>query len=204
MQRMTFQARATNPRIAGGNCACTARAAASVENSANTQAPEPLMRASPYCLKPGQMARHFRIAFAHHGLEVVTQGASFQPVEKGRNFDRFRLPCQFRRGEYSGGRHLHRRHQHQIPCAAAAPAASVPRPRLRQTHSRRTRTPARPRPVRSASSCSSRAFQAQPPQVVERDQGGGRVRTAAAQPAAHGDALVEFDFDAASDARSPA
>src|SRR5450756_531907 len=30
-------------------------------------------------LQPGQMARYFRIAFAHHGLEIVAQGALFQP-----------------------------------------------------------------------------------------------------------------------------
>ena len=41
--------RATTPRIVCGKRPATARASASLPNSANTHAPEPLIRAAPYC-----------------------------------------------------------------------------------------------------------------------------------------------------------
>jgi len=63
--------------------------------------------------QPGQMVRHFGIAFAHHGLEVVTQVAPFQPVEKAVILIGFASRVNSGAAKTCGRRDLHRRYQHQ-------------------------------------------------------------------------------------------
>ena len=159
-----------------------ARASACEANSANTQAPDPVMRAcGQRPLQPREMRRHL-------GASAATRPAPGRlrpcPGEKGRYFERFRISCQFRIGENVARGH-------------AAPAAPGPgtTPGAAQAALRRSPMPSpsalRPNtntgtsaPSSSPSACSRSRAQARAPQAVEREQRGGGVRAAAAEPAA--------------------
>ncbi len=81
--------------------------------AANTQAPEPVIRASPNCASQSRYGARLR------GSDCTTTGCrSFRPVAcgKGRYFDRGGvLRVNSGAAKICGSRHLHRRHQHHIP-----------------------------------------------------------------------------------------
>ena len=171
----------------------TSRAACSVSKPQNTQAPEPVMRASP------NPASQSRLRATSGCIRQTTGSRSFlppkatrhsrQPVEKAAilmaSVFRVKSGC----GEHGRGRNGDRRDQDHIPLGRQLRAPGAARRPLRRRHCGRTRTPARRRRA-AAPAAAVRRDAGQSPQAVERDQRGGRVRAAAAQAAAQRQALL--------------
>ncbi len=88
------------------------------------------------------------------------------------------------------------RHEHHVPRRRAAPPPAAAPRRLRRSALRPNTNTGTSAPSARASSCRRARGQPQPPQAIERDQRGGGIGAAAAQPSAQRQALVQLDVGA--------
>ena len=103
---------ATNPCIAGGRASAAARASDSEAKGANTQPPEPVIRAT------SERSRNSASAAAISGNRATATGCEvIAPITRGKDvhFRRRGVTCQILRRENGRGRHDDRRHDDGDP-----------------------------------------------------------------------------------------
>ena len=147
----------------------TACASASLANSANTQAPEPRHHRRRK-LPSQQILRHFRIHFAHHRLQIVTQPTV--QWKGSAQFGRARIVMEFVSrvnsgcvkisavGTCTGGNNT-------TYHASGTQKPAIARPLPRQRHFRQTQIPAHPHPASAPSASDAFARQPQLPQLFK-------------------------------------
>ena len=182
--------------------ASTARASASVANSANTHAPEPVMRAcGRRCRSHCEVRRDLRIALQHDRPRDRSRPS---PAEKGRYFERFRISCQCVSAENfaawtraTGGTST--RYQAGGSTSARQPLADAFGEGVLAEDEERHVGAELQRQGLQLARAPGRA-----PQPVQHDQRGGRIRAAAAQAAADRQVLLQREVGAPAACRSAA
>ena len=157
--------RATNPCIPGGRAASASRAAVSDSNGANTQPPDPVIRAERRALRQRcQRRSDLGKACRRYGLQVVPAIT----LGKDVHFRRRRVSCQFRAAEDFDGPHRDGRNDDRDPegrqrdgaTRSPTPCANAGSPKTKNGTSAPSRTPMRISFAREADSSRHRRLSA--------------------------------------------
>ena len=181
---------ATKPCIPSGSGAAPSRPRSSV-NAANTQAPEPVILASPYSAQPLQVFAHHRVGAYYNRFQVVVSTTLWE----GRDFQRWRVPCQSRTDKNLCRRHLNRGHQNHITGCRQGHrlqlfAYTLGEGAMAEYKNRDVG------PQLQTKAFQHTARQLKLPEPVQGHQYGCSIRAAAAQAAAHGQFLLQVDIRA--------